>query len=163
MCTIIEKTVLGWVGISSSINGITGVILPRETRQEVVDLIGEASSEADSLGISHLKEAASRLAKFFRGRDVKFPDKLDYSGATELQRKVWEETRRIPYGKTSTYGQIARKIGCRSPRAVGQALGRNPFPVIIPCHRVIGSDGRLVGFGGGLKLKKQMLEMEKSI
>jgi methylated-DNA-[protein]-cysteine S-methyltransferase len=163
MCIIIEKTRLGWIGASCSNMGITAVILPREKRADVVEQMGEVSSDDGTGDLDYLKEFASRLKDFFEGTDVEFPDKLDYSGATGLQMKVWEETRRIPYGKTSTYGQIAKKIGCRSPRAVGQALGRNPFPVIIPCHRVIGSDGRLVGFGGGLKLKKQMLELEKAI
>ncbi|OGO17418.1 MAG: hypothetical protein A2Z02_05135 [Chloroflexi bacterium RBG_16_48_7] len=163
MCSIIEKTSLGWVGVSCSRDGLTGVILPQKTRQDVLEQLVSAGDSGDVRSTAYLQDFASRLKMYFEGKNVEFPDKLDYSGATELQKKVWEEARRIPYGKTSSYGEVAGKIGCRSARAVGQALGRNPFPVIVPCHRVIGSNGKLVGFAGGLKLKEQMLKLEKAI
>jgi len=76
---------------------------------------------------------------------------------------VWEVARAIPRGETRTYGQIARQVGSpRAARAVGQAMANNPWPVIVPCHRVLGSDGRLTGFGGGLEMKRRMLEMERA-
>ena len=81
---------------------------------------------------------------------------------TAFQRDVWNALLRIPYGETTTYGQLAQTIGRPSAvRAVGAANGQNPIPIIIPCHRVIGSDGRLVGFGGGLNVKRFLLALER--
>jgi O-6-methylguanine DNA methyltransferase len=81
---------------------------------------------------------------------------------TLFQRQVWQELRRLPRGQTTTYGALARRIGRpRSARGVGQAMARNSFPPIVPCHRVVGSDGALVGFGGGLSMKQAMLQMEQ--
>lgn len=87
---------------------------------------------------------------------------LDNLKATEFQKAVWKETMKIPYGQTRTYKEIAKRIGKpKSYRAVGNALGVNPLLVIIPCHRVISSNGSLGGFSGGLKLKKFLLDLEK--
>ena len=83
---------------------------------------------------------------------------------TGFQRAVWQATARIPYGATATYGQIAALINRdRSARAVGQALGQNPLPIIIPCHRVVGSAGRLGGFGGGIEMKRLLLRLENGV
>ncbi|RUM88405.1 MAG: methylated-DNA--[protein]-cysteine S-methyltransferase [Thermodesulfatator sp.] len=79
---------------------------------------------------------------------------------TEFQQAVWAETCRIPCGSLATYGEIAEKIGCSSPRAVGQALGKNPLPLIIPCHRVIGAGGKLTGFSSGIEIKRMLLDFE---
>jgi len=163
MSYIIEKTNFGWIGVSCSAKGITGVVLPQKTKRGVISRLPGPGESKSVDRTNYLSGCVSRIRMYFEGKNVEFPDKLDYSRATGLQRKVWEETRRIPYGHTGTYGQIARKVSCRSPRAVGQALKKNPFPVIVPCHRVIGSSGRLVGFAGGLKLKEHMLKIEKTI
>ena len=80
---------------------------------------------------------------------------------TYFQRRVWQRLFTIDYGQTKTYSEIAKMAGCRSARAVGQAIGRNPIALIIPCHRVIGSDGSLTGYAYGIDRKKQLLEMEK--
>lgn len=77
-----------------------------------------------------------------------------------FSQKVWAMTRRIPRGRVATYAQIARALNCRGPRAVGQALNRNPHAPQVPCHRVVGSDGRLTGFAGGLDAKRRLLESE---
>ena len=82
---------------------------------------------------------------------------------TEFQRSVWRALREIPYGETTTYGELARKLGRRAAsRAVGAANGANPIPIIIPCHRVIGKDGELTGYGGGLWRKRLLLELERA-
>lgn len=102
------------------------------------------------------------LQGYFQGRDVRPGARLDLSGVTPFQRSVYEAAGRIPRGETRTYGEIARAIGRpRSARAVGQALGRNPVPVVVPCHRVVASRGP-GGFSaaGGIPLKKKMLAME---
>ncbi|GAH65608.1 unnamed protein product, partial [marine sediment metagenome] len=90
-----------------------------------------------------------------------FPDRLDLSGATDFQRKVWETTRLIPYGETRSYAWVAEQIKQpRALRAVGQALGRNPLPIIVPCHRVVASNGKPGGFTGGIEVKKRLLHLE---
>ncbi len=81
---------------------------------------------------------------------------------TPFQLRVWHETAQIPYGATVTYGELAKTLKCNSPRAVGQALKKNPLPIIIPCHRVVGKKGNLTGFSCGLDLKRHLLEIEKS-
>ncbi len=105
-----------------------------------------------------------KLEDYFAGKEVSFSDfPVDLSWATPFTRKVLEETRKIPWGKTVSYGELAKRVGNpRAFRAVGQALGRNLLPIIIPCHRVIGKKGDLVGFGLGLSWKKKLLELEKS-
>ena len=93
-----------------------------------------------------------------------FADRLDLSSATAFQRDVWEATLRIPFGETRSYSWVAAQIGKpQAARAVGQALGRNPLPVIIPCHRVIATDGSLAGFGSGIWRKEWLLNHEKAI
>ncbi len=102
-----------------------------------------------------------RLRAYFTGRKVEFPDTLDLSVATDFQREVWDATRLIPYGETRSYTWVAEQIKKpRAVRAVGQALGRNPLPVIVPCHRVLTSNGGLGGFSGGLEMKRFLLRLE---
>jgi methylated-DNA-[protein]-cysteine S-methyltransferase len=104
---------------------------------------------------------ASTLAKYFAG-DMEALDKIPVVfGGTAFQNKVWKQLRRIPVGKTLSYGALAKKIGePKAMRAVGLANGSNPIAVVVPCHRVIGKDGSLTGFGGGLPRKKWLLEHE---
>ena len=109
---------------------------------------------------SLLREAARQLSAYFAGELREFRLALDMQG-TEFQRRVWRELEFIPYGETRNYSQIAEAIGApRAVRAVGAANGANPIAIVVPCHRVIGSGGRLVGYGGGLPLKKRLLELE---
>ncbi len=101
-----------------------------------------------------------QLAEYFAGKRQIFTAQLATRG-TDFQKKVWKELQNIPYGQTASYGDIARRIGnIKACRAVGMANSKNPIPIIIPCHRVIGKDGSLTGFGGGLDLKKKLLELE---
>ncbi len=105
-------------------------------------------------------EASRQLGAYFDGELRSFDLPLRPSG-TAFQLAVLRELQKIPYGTTTSYGEIARRIGRpRAVRAVGHANGRNPIPIVIPCHRVIGSDGRLVGFGGGLPAKEALLRLE---
>jgi methylated-DNA-[protein]-cysteine S-methyltransferase len=107
-----------------------------------------------------LREAAAQLTAYFAGGLARFELPLDLRG-TDFQVRVWQELERIPYAETRSYRAIATSIGApRSVRAVGAANGRNPIPIVVPCHRVIGADGRLVGYGGGLPLKKRLLDLE---
>jgi methylated-DNA-[protein]-cysteine S-methyltransferase len=102
-----------------------------------------------------------QLHEYLRGARRAFTLSLDLRG-TPFQKAVWAAVARIPYGATTTYGALANEIGHpKASRAVGQAVGANPVPIVIPCHRVIGKDGHLVGFGGGLPLKERLLMLEK--
>ena len=106
-------------------------------------------------------DAVEQLDAYFTGELRRFDLKLQMHG-TEFQRKVWEALRTIPYGQTRSYGEIARQIGSpRASRAIGMANGHNPIAIIVPCHRVIGANGSLTGFGGGLDRKMALLELEK--
>ncbi len=107
-----------------------------------------------------LRQALRELEEYLKGGRKEFDIPLEMNG-TEFQKQVWEELRRVPYGTTATYGEIASRIGrARACRAVGGAAGSNRILIFIPCHRIIGSDGSLTGFGGGLPLKKTLLELE---
>lgn len=103
-----------------------------------------------------------RLQAYFNGNKITFMnDKLDLSAATPFQVKVWEITRLIPYGETRNYRWVAEQIGRpAAARAVGQALAKNPLPIIIPCHRVVASDGKPGGYSGGLEMKRDLLRLE---
>ncbi len=109
-------------------------------------------------------DAAKRqLDDYFRGRLTEFDLALAPRG-TAFQLKVWRTLQKIPYGETTTYGTLARRIGRpRASRAVGAANGANPLPIVIPCHRVIGSTGKLTGFGGGLPTKAALLKLEGAL
>lgn len=101
---------------------------------------------------------------YLRGVQVAWNFDIDISDATEFQQAVWEETRRIPYGSTVSYGDLARRVGRpKAARAVGAAMGANPLLLIVPCHRVLGADGSLTGFGCGLDVKKKLLRLEGAI
>ncbi|MBA7706450.1 Methylated-DNA--protein-cysteine methyltransferase [subsurface metagenome] len=111
----------------------------------------------------HNDNVTDQLDAYFTGKLSQFSVPLDMWG-TLFQRQVWELLCGIPYGETRSYGQIARALGRpNSARAVGQAIGRNPVAIIVPCHRVIGSDGDLTGYGGGLHRKQALLELEGAI
>jgi len=109
---------------------------------------------------SAFQEVIHQLQEYFSGKRKTFDLTLIPEG-TAFQKAVWQELQNIPYGETISYKTLAERIGNpRAVRAVGAANGANPIPIIIPCHRVIGNDGRLTGFGGGLPLKKRLLELE---
>ena len=108
-----------------------------------------------------LREVRRQLEEYFAGERQEFSIALKMDG-TDFQRRVWEALRGIPFGGTTSYGDIARRIGHpRAVRAVGLANGRNPISIIVPCHRVIGADGSLTGYGGGLERKRFLLALEK--
>jgi methylated-DNA-[protein]-cysteine S-methyltransferase len=110
-----------------------------------------------------LAEACAQLAAYFAGERRTFDLPLAARG-TPFEERVWEELRAIPFGRTTSYGEIARLLGDpRAARAVGTANGRNPLAIVVPCHRVIGADGSLVGFGGGVPRKRWLLEHEGAL
>lgn len=157
---IIFNTDMGWVGILGSAKGLLRTTLPHPSAQEIHQLHGNSINQA-SRSPRLFQDLIQRLKLYFGGHRVNFPDRLDLSGATDFQRKVWETTRLIPYGETRSYAWVAEQIKKpKALRAVGQALGRNPLPIIVPCHRVVASNGKLGGFTGGTEVKKRLLYLE---
>ncbi len=107
-----------------------------------------------------LENAVVQISEYFRGERVKFDLPLKLTG-TDFQMKAWKVLTRIPYGKTVSYREQAEKLGAgKAFRAVGSANGRNPFPIVIPCHRVVASDGALGGYAGGIEMKARLLDLE---
>ena len=106
-----------------------------------------------------LEQTKAWLSLYFEGKIPDFLPPLKPEG-TPFQQKVWELLLEIPYGQTITYGCLARKLGCKSAQAVGGAVGRNPISILIPCHRVMGADGKLTGYAGGLSRKEALLKSE---
>ena len=106
-------------------------------------------------------DAAIQLEQYFAGKRTEFELDVELDG-TPFERRVWDEVRAIPYGQTATYAEIARRVGRPgASRAVGRANARNPVAVIVPCHRVVGSDGSLTGYAGGIEMKRALLDLER--
>lgn len=148
----------GWIGVLGSAAGVRRLVLPRPSLEEVrCQLSVEAATWSPHL----FTDVKGRLEAYFRGEPVNFTDTIDCSGATDFQQRVWAAARLIPYGETKSYGWLTNVIGCpKAARAVGQALARNPLPIIVPCHRVISGDGRLGGFGSEVAVKRRLLYLE---
>ena len=109
------------------------------------------------------REAREQMLQYFSGERREFDLKTSFTG-TEFQQRTWQTLASIPYGQTWSYTELAKRIGSpKAVRAVGAANGRNPLPIVLPCHRVIGSNGTLTGFGGGISVKKWLLEYESGI
>lgn len=125
--------------------------------------LASTDSGPDSVSLGRCKPVVQQLSEYFNGTRREFELTLAPVG-TDFQLRVWNEVRRIPYGTTLTYGEIARRLGSIAlARAVGAANGANPIPIVIPCHRVIGGDGSLVGYGGGLRVKRGLLDLEAGV
>jgi O-6-methylguanine DNA methyltransferase len=162
VCYTHFETRFGWMGLIGSAAGLRRIILPQPSPEAVLHLIAQNSPEAiaDPTPFSDLPH---RLRRYFAGEQVAFNDALDMADATPFRRAVWQATRLIPYGETRSYSWIAQQMGRPEAwRAVGQALARNPFPIVVSCHRVLGKDGSLCGFSGGLEMKKRLLKIESS-
>jgi methylated-DNA-[protein]-cysteine S-methyltransferase len=151
MASIVVDTPIGPLGLVASDTGLQAVYFNgRRVRSD-------GSSPV-------LDEAGRQLAAYFDGDLVTFDLPLELHG-TDFQRQCWLALASIPYGQTVSYGEQARRLGLRSDaaRAVGAANGQNPLPIVLPCHRVIGADGSLTGFGGGLHVKRFLLEHEGAL
>lgn len=149
----------GWIGLTASVEGCLRSIFPQRNRNLAQVSLGIPDDAV--FAPEHFHDWCLELQAYFAGERVVFSGKIDISGGTPFQQAVWKATAGISYGQTRSYAWIARQIGKPgAARAAGQALGSNPLPIIIPCHRVIASDGKLGGFGGGLEMKKFLLDLE---
>ncbi len=159
---ITVNTKMGWIGVLGSAKGLLRSTVPQSSAQEARRLLGDSVNQA-TLSPHRFDDLMERLRAYFGGHKTDFPDELDLSAATAFQRRVWGITRLIPYGETRSYAWVAEQIKRpEAVRAVGQALGRNPLPVIVPCHRVLNIDGKLGGYSAGLEMKRQLLFLEAS-
>jgi methylated-DNA-[protein]-cysteine S-methyltransferase len=153
---------IGRIRIYVSPRGLVGVDLPGKEECDPHALVGDEESDLDVAprGDARTGAVKEQLTEYFKGKRKRFQLPLAPHGG-EFDSKVWARVATIPYGATATYGDVARDIGHPTAfRAVGAANGRNPIPIVIPCHRVIGSGGRITGFGGGLPLKVKLLAAE---
>ena len=158
------QTEQGWVGLLASQVGIRRSTLPCETPDASILALGPETSEAIQ-DRTKLGDVPDLLTAYLAGEEVDFEDvELDVGDATAFYVKAWTACRLIPRGETRTYGWLARQAGnSNASRAAGQTMARNRVPLIVPCHRVIGTDGSLRGFGSGserLDLKRWLLDME---
>ncbi len=171
---VVFKTPFGWAGVEASTRGVSRIILPKKEKKTVEAemlrgkgpcscqrLAGLRQNTPDIFDPAILKKAVMLLQSYFTGERISFDIPVDTRYYTPFQQAVWRATASIPYGETRSYGWVAKEIGNpKSMRAVGQALGANPVPVIIPCHRVLRSSGALGGFGSGLPMKRKLLALE---
>jgi methylated-DNA-[protein]-cysteine S-methyltransferase len=149
---------LGRLRLAASHDGLAGAWFAEGQR-------GTPSAMRWVEAIDHpvLNSAAEQIHRYFTGGDGSFGLPLDMSGGTAFQQAVWREMLNIPFGQTTTYGELARRVGRpRAVRAVGAAVGANPLSIIVPCHRVVGADGSLTGYAGGLVRKTALLALESA-
>lgn len=146
-----RETAIGRVGVREEDGFIVSLYLPHRS---------DAVSEGPETPV--IREAFGQLEAYFAGRRKTFDLPLRMEG-TPFMRKVWRALCDVLYGETASYGDIAEAIGNpKACRAVGMANNRNPIAIIVPCHRIVGSDGKLVGYGGGLDMKPRLLELERA-
>ena len=154
------ETKLGWIGLALSPRGLRATTTPRPSRNEALREIAEVGA-LEPASEAEAGDLPRRLRAFAEGEPVDLTADIDWDGVSGFRRAVLEETMRIPAGETRSYGWLARKVGSpRAARAVGRVMATNPLPIVVPCHRVVGSDGSLRGYGGGLAMKEALLRLE---
>ncbi len=151
----------GWMGLAASDAGLVSVVMPKNDPSLALEEIAETFSTCYSEDHDVLRLARQEILEYLEGSNKSFTVPLDLSSATSFRRKVWEATISIPRGECRSYLWLAMDVGSpRASRAIGGAMGANPLPIIIPCHRVISSSGALGGYSGGLDTKRWLLELE---
>ena len=162
LASVVFQTPWGWMGVSETTKGIDAVVLPKASRQAVLSELQPASAALlDGQVSSRLREARAQLIDYLAGTRKSFDLSLDLSRGTSFQRKVWRTLRRVSYGRLRSYQWVAVRVGGRQyARAVGNAVGANPMPIVIPCHRIVAQDASLGGFSGGLPTKRRLLRLE---
>jgi O-6-methylguanine DNA methyltransferase len=157
---LVFKTSLGWIGLAASPRGVTNVILPLRARRRAE----QSPSSIGAPNFAALAAARRQIAAFLAGSRRTFDVPLDLAVGTAFQRRVWRAATQIPFGQVRSYRWLAGQVGgTRYARAVGNALGANPVPLIVPCHRIVASDGSLGGFSCGLPIKRRLLALEGSL
>lgn len=163
---LLFKTSWGWMGLKAGTKGLQAIVLPKTSKRAVEAELGDgiATAGRDPRTVAVLRQARAQLSAYLAGRGKSFHLPLDLSSGTPFQRRVWRAIARVPYGRVRSYKWVATKIGGdRYARAVGNALGANPIPIIVPCHRAVAHDASLGGFSGGLPTKRRLLSLEGTL
>ncbi len=158
----VVETPLGWMGVVASARGLRGVILPERTREACERQVARLYPGA-RVDERLLPGLVRDLCRYGAGETVKFDVRFDWPGASDFEVNVWKACARVGYGRTVAYKALAERVGRpQAARAVGLAMGRNRCPIVVPCHRVLRSDGSLGGYSGplGLRFKQVLLDME---
>ena len=162
-CTSFESKI-GLIYVASTDKGVCKVSVPRQTKRDFLRWLRDNFDDNQVVdNRSRNREAMDQFNRYFSGKLAKFTCSVDLLG-TPFQTRVWKELAKIPYGTTISYKQLAKRLGTsKGFQAVGRANAANPVPIIIPCHRVLGTDGSLVGYSSGLKTKEFLLKLEGSL
>ncbi|UCB51905.1 MAG: methylated-DNA--[protein]-cysteine S-methyltransferase [Candidatus Zixiibacteriota bacterium] len=157
------KSPVGEILATRTEKGLNFITFPKSRWQRFLEALRRDDNielKKDEKRFSSLKKDMKR---YFSGKRVSFRQPLDLSGGTPFQKRVWKAMQRIPPGQTKSYGWLARQAGGKNmARAAGAACGANPIPIVVPCHRVVKSDGSLGGYGGGLGVKRKLLSIERA-
>jgi len=162
-CTSFDSKI-GLLYVASTDKGVCKITLPRQTKRDFIRWLNENFEDSEVVdNKSRNRDVIDQLNRYFNGRLAKFTCAMDVIG-TPFQVRVWKELTKIPYGTTISYKQLAKRIGTsRGFQAVGRANAANPLPIIVPCHRVLGTDGSLVGYASGVKTKEFLLKLEGAL
>jgi O-6-methylguanine DNA methyltransferase len=162
---IVFKSRWGWMGVSETTKGIDVVVLPKSSRRAVLrELQLPEAALLEGRTSPRLREAQAQLTHYLAGRRRSFDLPLDLTRGTSFQQKVWRTLRLVSYGRLRSYRWVAvRTGGSQYARAVGNAVGANPMPIVIPCHRIVAQDTSLSGFSGGLSTKRKLLTLEGTL
>ena len=153
-----------WDVIETPIGELTLITGPAGLRRINFPRRGASDLDHERRDRKALGAVREQLARYFDGDLQAFELTLDFEGqGDDLSRRVWTELLRIPYGETTTYGEIGRRVDHDDPREIGSCVGSTPIPIVVPCHRVIGADGSLRGYGGGLPRKEALLRLEHRV
>ena len=158
------RTAWGRMEMTTSEKGVTSIMLPRSNRKPDGKIVLDQVSPGNGNSVTLWNEARTQLIEYLAGERRTFSFPIDMSAGTPFQRRVWRAILRIPYGRVRSYQWVAARVGGKQyARAVGMALGRNPVPIVVPCHRIVAHDGSLGGFTGGLPMKRQLLKHEGTL
>jgi methylated-DNA-[protein]-cysteine S-methyltransferase len=155
---------IGTIHVASTKSGVCKISIPAQTKKEFLAWLQKKFDGIELIESSTKnRQIIDELNRYFDRRLVKFHSRLNPVG-TEFQRRVWSELKRIKYGKTISYKELAKRIGMQQGfQAVGKANGTNPLPIVVPCHRVVGANSKLVGYAAGLKTKEFLLRLEGAL
>lgn len=162
--SLIFPTPWGWMGVAESKQGLAAIVLPQRSKAAVAASLGVHKASRRPSSSRRLRMARKQVVEYLAGTRTSFDLPLDLSRGTPFQRRVWKTLRAIPYGQLWSYRGLAARVGgVQYARAVGGAVGANPLPIVLPCHRVVAQDATIGGFSCGLPAKRMLLTLEGSL